>query len=161
VYFTHWQGGGGYGDPLLREPEAVAADVIAHKVTRDAANEVYGVPLTVTTGWTRRRPRPDDRLFASPGQDSPKVDRRSTHEPVIDDNLEQHDDGQVTCRQCDQVLGDAQSQLRDARVTETAPQTAGPSVRESPSLFADRPGDPAAVFLPAVSDSVAGRNRPR
>jgi len=46
VYFTHWQGGGGYGDPLLREPEAVAADVIAHKVTRDAANEVYGVPLT-------------------------------------------------------------------------------------------------------------------
>jgi len=57
----------------------------------------------------------------------------------IDDNLEQHDNGQVTCRQCDQVLGDAQSQLRDARVTETEPQTVGPSVRESPTLFADRP----------------------
>ncbi|MBA3523522.1 MAG: hydantoinase B/oxoprolinase family protein, partial [Geodermatophilaceae bacterium] len=33
VYYTQWQGGGGYGDPLLREPEAVAADVIAHKVS--------------------------------------------------------------------------------------------------------------------------------
>lgn len=45
VYFTHWQGGGGYGDPLLREPSAVAADVIAHKVSRRGADEVYGVVL--------------------------------------------------------------------------------------------------------------------
>jgi N-methylhydantoinase B len=46
VYFTHWQGGGGYGDPLLREPAAVAADVVAHKVSAGAADEVYGVVLT-------------------------------------------------------------------------------------------------------------------
>jgi N-methylhydantoinase B len=46
VYFTHWQGGGGYGDPLLREPAAVAADVLAHKVSAGAANEVYGVVLS-------------------------------------------------------------------------------------------------------------------
>jgi N-methylhydantoinase B len=46
VYFTHWQGGGGYGDPLLREPAAVAADVVAHKVSAGGADEVYGVVLT-------------------------------------------------------------------------------------------------------------------
>jgi N-methylhydantoinase B len=45
VYFTHWQGGGGYGDPLLREPGAVAADVIAHKVSVTGAHDVYGVVL--------------------------------------------------------------------------------------------------------------------
>jgi N-methylhydantoinase B len=43
VYYTHWQGGGGYGDPLLRDPAAVAADVRAHKVSRRGAEEVYGV----------------------------------------------------------------------------------------------------------------------
>jgi len=45
VYFTHWQGGGGYGDPLRRDPTAVAADVAAHKVSHTGADEVYGVVL--------------------------------------------------------------------------------------------------------------------
>jgi N-methylhydantoinase B len=45
VYFTHWQGGGGYGDPLLRAPAAVAADVASRKVTPQAAATVYGVTL--------------------------------------------------------------------------------------------------------------------
>ncbi|GHE08267.1 hydantoinase B/oxoprolinase family protein [Klenkia taihuensis] len=45
VYFTHWQGGGGYGDPLRRDPAAVADDVAAHKVSPGGASEVYGVVL--------------------------------------------------------------------------------------------------------------------
>ena len=45
VYYTHWQGGGGYGDPLRREPAAVAADVLAHKVSPQGARDVYGVVL--------------------------------------------------------------------------------------------------------------------
>ena len=45
VYFTHWQGGGGLGDPLLREPEAVARDVALGKVSSQAAERVYGVRL--------------------------------------------------------------------------------------------------------------------
>ncbi|MEF2073768.1 hydantoinase B/oxoprolinase family protein [Consotaella aegiceratis] len=39
-------GGGGYGDPLDREPEAVAADVRDRKVSPTQADEVYGVVLT-------------------------------------------------------------------------------------------------------------------
>ncbi|CAM5528613.1 hydantoinase B/oxoprolinase family protein [Eoetvoesiella caeni] len=45
VYFTHWQGGGGYGDPLLRNPVLVARDVAKQKVSKRAALEVYGVAL--------------------------------------------------------------------------------------------------------------------
>jgi N-methylhydantoinase B len=45
VYYTHWQGGGGYGDPLRREPTAVVADLRAHKVSPRGAEEVYGVVL--------------------------------------------------------------------------------------------------------------------
>jgi hypothetical protein len=58
--------------------------------------------------------------------------------PFIDDNLEQTDDGTVRCRHCSQVLGDAAHQLRDARVRESAPAAAGPSVRENADRFADR-----------------------
>lgn len=45
VYFTHWQGGGGYGDPLLREPAKVADDVARLRVSPAAARDLYGVEL--------------------------------------------------------------------------------------------------------------------
>jgi N-methylhydantoinase B len=38
-------GGGGYGDPLQRDPEAVLDDVLERWVTREAADAVYGVVL--------------------------------------------------------------------------------------------------------------------
>ena len=38
-------GGGGYGDPLTRDPAAVARDVAAGLVSRERAREVYGVVL--------------------------------------------------------------------------------------------------------------------
>lgn len=43
VYYTHWQGGGGYGDPLLRDPVLVERDVQTRKVSEAAAADVYGV----------------------------------------------------------------------------------------------------------------------
>ncbi|KZB83956.1 hydantoinase B/oxoprolinase family protein [Amycolatopsis regifaucium] len=39
-------GGGGYGDPLEREPEAVLADVVDGYVSVEAARELYGVEVT-------------------------------------------------------------------------------------------------------------------
>jgi N-methylhydantoinase B len=39
-------GGGGWGDPFERDPHQVAADVRAEKVSREAAEELYGVVLT-------------------------------------------------------------------------------------------------------------------
>ncbi|MFJ6359469.1 hydantoinase B/oxoprolinase family protein [Pseudarthrobacter oxydans] len=45
VYFTNWQGGGGMGDPLLREPASVAADVFGGRVSAEAARQIYGVQL--------------------------------------------------------------------------------------------------------------------
>jgi N-methylhydantoinase B/oxoprolinase/acetone carboxylase alpha subunit len=45
VYHHRTAGGGGWGDPLLRDPAAVVRDVRSGKVTRDAAFEAYGVAL--------------------------------------------------------------------------------------------------------------------
>ena len=43
--YHNWQGGGGFGDPLDREPERVATDVKAHAVSAEQAHDVYGVVL--------------------------------------------------------------------------------------------------------------------
>lgn len=44
--FAHQMpGGGGWGDPLEREPKAVAQDVRNEKVSAEAAREKYGVIL--------------------------------------------------------------------------------------------------------------------
>ena len=45
VYVHRTAGGGGFGDPYRRDPEAVAADVANEKVSLDAARERYGVVL--------------------------------------------------------------------------------------------------------------------
>jgi N-methylhydantoinase B len=42
---SHTGGGGGYGDPLARDPEAVAEDVREGWVSRERALSVYGVTL--------------------------------------------------------------------------------------------------------------------
>jgi len=38
-------GGGGWGDPLERDPEAVRSDVLEELVSREAARDDYGVVL--------------------------------------------------------------------------------------------------------------------
>ncbi|MBV8535268.1 MAG: hydantoinase B/oxoprolinase family protein [Alphaproteobacteria bacterium] len=48
VFAVSWQGGGGWGDPLERDPDAVARDVAAGAVSADAARKIYGVALKGT-----------------------------------------------------------------------------------------------------------------
>lgn len=43
VWYHHWQGGAGYGDPLDRDPEAVVRDVRRHLTSPDCAARIYGV----------------------------------------------------------------------------------------------------------------------
>jgi N-methylhydantoinase B len=46
VFAVSWQGGGGFGDPLERDPEAVLEDMRRALVSEQAASEVYGVVIT-------------------------------------------------------------------------------------------------------------------
>jgi N-methylhydantoinase B len=45
VWEVSWCGGGGYGDPLERDPQLVLADVGHGRVTADSARSIYGVVL--------------------------------------------------------------------------------------------------------------------
>ena len=43
VFAVTWQGGGGWGDPIERDPQAVLRDLAAGWVSTQAAKEIYGV----------------------------------------------------------------------------------------------------------------------
>lgn len=58
-FINRTAGGGGYGDPLLREPEAVAADVLDGYVTAAAAERLYGVVMLDDGRWRPTRERID------------------------------------------------------------------------------------------------------
>jgi N-methylhydantoinase B len=45
AHIMFWQGGGGYGDPLLRSPDKVATDVVEMRVSETSARDIYGVVL--------------------------------------------------------------------------------------------------------------------
>jgi len=60
-------GGGGLGPPARRPPEAVLADVVAGRVTRDAAARDYGVALDPTGGDIDRAATSSLRDAARPG----------------------------------------------------------------------------------------------
>jgi N-methylhydantoinase B len=63
--FEHtWSGGGGFGDPLDRDPEKVAADVRNDAVSPAAARDVYGVVLDGDGRWTQTRRRAGVRRSA-------------------------------------------------------------------------------------------------
>ena len=50
VYAVIWTGGGGFGDPLLREPSQVFDDVFEHRaVSLEAAGAIYGVVFDAET----------------------------------------------------------------------------------------------------------------
>jgi len=75
IYWRLW-GGGGYGDPLDREPERVADDVRGGAISREAARVVFGVAVDPDTGALdesgtealRERIRDERRREAVPGR---------------------------------------------------------------------------------------------
>lgn len=75
VWYHHWQGGAGYGDPLDRDPGAVARDVCRRFTSPDCAALIYGVVLTPDghvdpegTKRERERIRERRRREASPAE---------------------------------------------------------------------------------------------
>jgi N-methylhydantoinase B len=68
-------GGGGYGDPLERAPEAVLADVLDGKVSRVAAQSTYGVVIAGRSVDERATEALRARLAAERGRVTWRYDR--------------------------------------------------------------------------------------
>ncbi len=48
VWYHSWQAGGGYGDPLTRDPAVVHADLARGVISDTAARQIYGIATTTT-----------------------------------------------------------------------------------------------------------------
>ncbi len=113
VWYHSWQAGGGYGDPLAREPQTVADDVARRVISPQAAGAIYGVALRPdgTLDEAKTRSRRDElrraRLAAArtPGEGGEIVftgSGRHRYGDAFDIDLDQ---GEVRCGHCGHVHG--------------------------------------------------------
>jgi N-methylhydantoinase B len=133
VFAYSFQGGGGYGDPLERDPALVAADVLDGLLTRPEAERTYGVVLhgdEVDGEATRARRlgiraarlgRPPDRDPGNPSGWTPRI--------ALGPSVGLDDDGVARCR-CGHELATAGGNWVDGALTRVVdPAEHGPHVR--------------------------------
>jgi len=142
VFQMTWQGGGGYGDPLGRDPEAVAHDLRERKVTPDAAVGVYGVVVAdgtvdaAATAVERDRLRSARKARSRPlGEPRGSVDVSGGRR--IDDNLVELSGGEVACGHCGQGLGEVER--LGVALYEGPPTDAGPQILATAADYVDAP----------------------
>jgi N-methylhydantoinase B len=117
-------GGGGYGDPLDRDPEAVLADIRSGEVAARFADPVYGVVLTGrdgappgvdfdATAQLRRRRRAErlERAAVRPEREARRVAPRILMGEALGVALI---DGEPTwcCARCEAVLGSVEANYK-------------------------------------------------
>jgi len=136
VWYHSWQAGGGYGDPLCREPDRVAADVVRGIVSLKAATEIYGVVLDAEHGWDsqaterQRAALREQRLLQAvviqPG-DAVMTFGGSGQRTIGDALTIDFDDDVVKCTHCGHVHGrPADNLLHHLREVNAPLKTAGP-----------------------------------
>jgi N-methylhydantoinase B len=128
-------GGGGFGDPLDREPSAVLADVLAGSVTIEGARRHYGVVIVhdavdATATEQLRLERRADRLGSQPSFDNWAMLEGAVPQRRFGHSLEivAVDGAQlVRCERCGFPLGDAREDPRQAARQRSVPlREAGP-----------------------------------
>ncbi|MBG6098009.1 hydantoinase B/oxoprolinase family protein [Nocardioides luteus] len=142
ILYMNWQGGGGYGDPLLRDPHAVLHDVIEDKVSSTAAATVYGVVLAdgvidQEATITRRVELRDERRKRSRTEPRDRGTLDTTRARRIDDNLV-IDGDTVGCAHCGHGLADVTRDVSLGLAIYDGPSTdAGPQVTSDPAHYVD------------------------
>lgn len=142
--YVSWQGGGGYGDPLHRDPDAVASDVADDKVSRDVAEEIYGVVLgadgsvDVDRTAAERNLLREQRIGKAP---LPIDESAALGGDRIDDNLivrRTADRAVVSCAHCGHTHGEQGSDFYASLARVVGPtHRAGPSICPDPSVYID------------------------
>jgi N-methylhydantoinase B len=110
--FEHtWSGGGGYGDPLDRQPEKVLIDVLNDAVSIESAEAIYGVIVkdrTVDTDATEKKRAQirADRIGTANARPQ-KASKVGISGTPISRHLVLKPDNSVACAHCGYVIGSA------------------------------------------------------
>ena len=140
VQYVRFMGGGGYGDPIDRDPELVLTDVLAGLVTDGPAREIYGVVIEagrVDEGLTRARRREirTERL-GKPVEVPPQradVERTGMR---LSEYLQRTAAGTTQCTWCGHEVAPAGSDWKDHAVLRRLPvERAGPHRTASGEFF--------------------------
>lgn len=165
--FVHWQSGGGYGDPLLRDPEVVGHDVTEAKISSAAAHDVYGIVLTndgavdsAATVSRRVALRVARRKAAGLSGENltPSLEEA---EPMSDSALDANVAfiGSVLhCRRCGTELGSMGTHYLDElpRI-EASPGAAGPHIWADSSTYIDEKVVFRQVICPGCSTALVSQ----
>jgi N-methylhydantoinase B len=134
VFAYSFQGGGGFGDPIDRDPDAVLADTIDGFVTLAAALQHYGVAIdagSVNTAATEEA-RAGIRRERLGGSEPP---RRAAAQPAGDGDIAYGpylvlDPSSAIRCSCGESLAEPGGDWKDtARTTVVPPEDHGPHVR--------------------------------
>jgi N-methylhydantoinase B len=150
VFVAQYNGGGGFGDPLARDPERVARDVALHSVLREDAQSQYGVVLDeagevdLPATASRRQSVLKDRLAASQAPAQPCGEQLASNqiERVIPGaaaiGRDSAGDLLWACPHCHQGLGPVDGNYKDgAARLQREPQEIFPSQYLDPKQFCD------------------------
>jgi N-methylhydantoinase B len=132
------QNGGGYGDPIERDPAAVERDVADGAVSRERAAAVFGV-VAGDAEATRRR-REEIREERRRRMRAPRGGSGEGHVPdgQWGDALS-FAGGVATCARCGEELGRVGADWRDLCGTiELGPEDLGPLIEVHPDLVAEQ-----------------------
>jgi N-methylhydantoinase B len=134
VQHIGYMGGGGYGDPIARDPAGVVNDLLSGAISGQAANEIYGVILaedrqTVDGDLTARRririreERVGGSVEASLGEPSPAPrDCVTLSEHLVIDQA-----GAISCGWCQHQLCEAEGWWKMGAIRRNSkPSVAGP-----------------------------------
>ncbi len=145
VYHVNWNGGGGYGDPLERDPASVARDLELELITPETAAEVYGAVILDSgeadleaTAKRRRELRAERLRAAGVDGDPTEIDAgRAAEGDAITESLVVDDDG-ISCARCGYDLADSTdgSYKAGAAMIESSVEVATP-LSKDPSIFVD------------------------
>lgn len=147
VFYMHWQAGGGYGDPLLRDPAAVVRDIAALSVSERAAWEVYGVvapggELDEAATEARRAELRRERVRRSGGDPDALTEASagSLADSRVDDNVvvvRRDGAALVACGRCGRELGSEEDYAESLLRYEGPPGDGGPQIWNEPGVYVD------------------------
>jgi N-methylhydantoinase B len=141
-------GGGGYGDPLERDPARVAEDVVGGYVSKGLAEAIYGVvlggddaPDDDATDARRKEIRAERAGWppATDGKPTLRTPRTGGRAVAIHEYIEDRDDDAyrvLSCTRCGHVVGDHTDNYKCGLLMDEGPVTAIPLVGE-PRVFLD------------------------
>lgn len=140
IQYLRLTAGGGYGDPITRDPEAVAVDVSQDKVSPTAATEIYGVEMDpdgdVDAGATveRRATIRAERIGKRPDAVALPVEVPPTGYR-ISEYLQRTADDAIQCTCCGVVVARAGERWKDNAVQRESLQSIAGDWRESDGEF--------------------------